>query len=172
MNYKITFIKLQTMKRIPFYRSAALNAVLNMKKTVLSIAITILSLSAAAAPDEPLLQLFSRTFPEAKYIRWIEEGEYHIVSFTQNETICRIWYDKKGTLIYSLRYGSENELPLPVLIAVKKKYHDKHIHSVTEITTQHGITYELVLSDDKKWYVARVTDGGDVSPKYSLRKQE
>ncbi len=160
------------MKQRFFYHFAALNAAFNMKKTVLSIAITMLSLSAAAAPDEPLLQLFNRTFPDAQYIRWIEKGEHHIVSFTQNETQCRIWYDKKGTLIYSLRYGRENELPMPVLMAVKKKYHDKHIDGVTEITTQHSVTYELTLSDDKKWYVANVTADGNVSPKYSFRKQE
>lgn len=160
------------MKRITLYHLAALHAAFNMKKTVLSIAITILSLSAAAAPDEPLLQLFNRTFPDAQYIRWIEDGEHHIVSFTQNETQCRIWYDKKGTLIYSLRYGQGNELPLSVLTAVKKKYHDKHIDGVTEITTQHSVIYELVLSDDKKWYVANVTEYGDVSQKYSFRKQQ
>jgi hypothetical protein len=169
MNYKITFIKLQTMKQ---NFSAVLHAVFNMKKTVLSIAITMLSLSAAAAPDEPLLELFNRTFPDAQYIRWVEEGEHHIVSFTQNETQCRIWYDKKGTVVYSLRYGMGSELPLPVLMAVRKKYHDKHIDGVTEITTQYSVTYELVLSDEQKWYVARVTDYGEVSQKYSLRKRE
>jgi hypothetical protein len=172
MNDKITIIKLQTMKPNFFYHLAALHAAFKMKKTVLSIAITLLSLSAIAAPDEPLLELFNRTFPDAKYIRWVEKGEHHIVSFTQNDTQCRIWYDKKGTLIYSLRYGLGNELPLPVLMAVKKKYRDKHIDGVTEITTQDSVTYELVLSDDQKWYVARVTDHGEVSQKYSLRKQE
>jgi hypothetical protein len=160
------------MKQNFFYHLAALNTVFNMKKTVLAVAITMLSLSAAATPSDPLIRLFSRTFPDAKYIRWTEEREYYLVTFTQNDTRCMIWYDKEDTFVYSLRYCQENELPLHVLLAVKKRYHDKHIDGVTEITTQHDVTYTLILSDNKKLSVVDVTALGEISPKYSFQKQQ
>lgn len=160
------------MKRNLFSYLATIHATFNIKGAALAGAITLLSLSAMAIPGDALLRQFNHTFPDAQYIRWTEEGEYHIVSFTRNETQCRIWYNQKGILVYSLRYCQEDTLPLPVLMAVKKKYHDKHIDGVTEITTQQSTTYDITLSDEKKWYVASVTDHGDISPKYFFRKQE
>lgn len=136
-------------------------------------AIAVFSLSAAtASPSEALLRLFSRTFPDAKYIRWNEEGGYHIVSFTRNESQCRIWYDNEGALVYSLRYCQESELPMKVLLAVKKRYHDRRIDGVIEVTNRNGVNYELTLSDERKWYVVNATAYGDVSLKYSFRKQD
>ncbi len=150
----------------------ATHTVFNMKKTALAVITVLFSLSAVATPGDALLRQFNLAFPDAQYIRWTEAEEYHIVSFTRNSTQCRIWYDQKGMLVYSLRYCQEDELPLPVLIAIKKKYHDKHIEGVTEVTNQQGTTYELTLSDEKKWYVISVTDRGNISPKNSFRKQE
>lgn len=160
------------MKRKLFSYRAAIPVVFNIKATAIAVVTILCSLSAIAMPGEGLLRQFNRTFPDAQYIRWTESGEYHIVSFTRNDTQCRIWYDQTGVLVYSLRYCQENELPLPVLMAVKKKYHDKHIEGVTEITNREGTTYQLALSDEKKWYVISVTDDGDISPKNSFRKQE
>jgi len=160
MKHKIIFIKLQTMKRN------------FLNKIILAAAIVVLGISqAVAAPGENLLQLFNRTFPDAKYVKWAEEGGYYVVSFTRNETPCRIWYDKEGSLMYSLRYCQEAQLPMRVLLAVKKRYHDKHIEGATELTNKSGVTYEFVLGDEKKWYVVNATAYGDVSLKYSLRKQ-
>jgi hypothetical protein len=140
---------------------------------VVLMAIAVLSIStASAAPSEALLRLFNRTFPDAKYTRWTEEGGYHIVSFTRNDTHCRIWYDNEGSLVYSLRYCQESELPMKVLLAVKKRYNERRIEGVTEVTNKNGVTYELVLSDERKWYVINATAYGAVSLKYSLRKQQ
>lgn len=172
MKHKIVYIKLQTMKRNLFSYLTAIHAVFNMKRTVLAVATVLCALSAIATPGDALLRQFNLAFPDAQYIRWTESEEYHIVSFTRNDTQCRIWYDQKGTLVYSLRYCREDELPLHVLTAVKKKYHDKHIEGVTEITNQQGTAYELALSDEKKWYVISVTDRGNISTKNSFRKQE
>ncbi|PWV47726.1 hypothetical protein [Chitinophaga sp. S165] len=160
------------MKRNLFSYLAAIPTIFNMKRTVLAVATVLYSLSAIATPGDALLRQFNLAFPDAQYIRWTASEAYHIVSFIRNNTQCRIWYDQKGTLVYSLRYCQEDELPLPVLAAVKKRYHDKHIEGVTEVTNQQGTTYELALSDAKKWYVISVTDRGNISPKNAFRKQE
>lgn len=144
----------------------------SIKKTLLLVAIAALWLShAVAAPNDTVLRVFSQTFPDAEYARWVEDSEYYIVSFTRNETQCRIWYDKEGALIYALRYCRESELPLSVLLTVKKEYHDKHIDGVTELTNKSGVTYEILLSDNKKWYVIKATASGDVYLKYAMKKQ-
>lgn len=161
------------MKHNFFSYLAACHSTFSIKKIILTATVALLCLSqATAAPGETLLSLFNRTFPDAKYVMWTTDGEYHAVSFNRNETHCKIWYDKEGTLIYSLRYCQESELPLKVLLAVKKKYHDRHIDGVTELTNKNGVTYDLILSDEKKCYVINSTAYGELTLKYSFRKQE
>ncbi|WP_298737435.1 hypothetical protein [uncultured Chitinophaga sp.] len=143
----------------------------SFNRIILTVAFTVLAtFQVAAAPGESLLRLFSHTFPDAKYVRWTEEEGYYIVSFTRNDTQCRIWYDKEGSLVYSLKYCQETELPMKVLLAVKKRFHHQQIAGVTELTNKSGVHYELVLSDEKKWYVVNSTAYGDVTLKYSFSK--
>ncbi|MEI3801296.1 MULTISPECIES: hypothetical protein [unclassified Chitinophaga] len=145
---------------------------LSIKKILLLVAMAALWLSqAVAAPTDTVLRLFSQAFPDAKCTRWVEDNEYYIVSFTRDETQCRIWYDKAGTLVYALRYCGESELPLSVLLTVKKEYADKHIAGVTELTNKNGVSYELLLSDNKKWYVVKSSSDGDMYLKYAMKKQ-
>jgi len=148
-------------------------AAFNMKKVFLVAALAIFSLSrTTAAPNEELIRVFSHTFPAAKYVRWTEDHEYHVVSFTLSETQCKIWYTKEGTVAYSLKYSGENELPLKPLLAVKKKYKDKHIVGVTELTNQYGVSYERTLSDDKKWYVVQASADGEVYTRHAFNKPQ
>jgi hypothetical protein len=143
-----------------------------IKKIFLLLVAAVLWLSPAmAAPNDTVLRVFSQTFPDAKYTKWVEDSEYYIVSFSRDETQCRIWYDKEGALVYALRYCGESELPLSVLLTIKKEYHNKHIDGVTELTNKSGVTYEILLSDNKKWYVVKSASNGDMYLKYAMGKQ-
>ncbi|PSL34479.1 hypothetical protein [Chitinophaga ginsengisoli] len=161
------------MKRITFLRVAVFHPMLTVKRIALVALMVFCSQSSLfAAPNEALLRLFNHTFPEAQYIRWTEDGALDVVCFVQDDSQYRIWYDKQCTLVYSLRYCGENELPLTVLRAVKKKYRDRHIEGVTEITNRAGVSYEVLLSDANKWYSVTSTVSGNVALKYSLKKQQ
>jgi uncharacterized protein YaeQ len=142
-----------------------------MKKILLGALAVLWLSSAAAAPGEGLLRQFSSTFPGAKYVRWTENEGHHVASFTWNDTPCRVWYDDDGSIVYSLRYSGESELPVKVLAMVKKKYHNRQVDGVVEISTKNGTSYELTLSDDKKWYVVSASAQGDLSLKYYLVKK-
>lgn len=143
----------------------------HLKKLLLVAALAIFSLSrVTAAAGEELIRVFSHTFPDARYVRWTEDHEYNIVSFTLKETQCKIWYNKEGAIVYSLKYIRENDLPLRPLLAVKKKYKDKQIVGVVELTNGNGVTYELTLSDDKKWYVVQADAHGGVYTRYAFNK--
>ena len=172
MDQKIVIIKPQIMKRNFLRHLTTLHSAFNMKKMLLVAAIATLWLSrATAAPGEQLLSLFNRTLPDAQYTRWTEDKDHYMVSFTRNESLCRIWYDRSGMLVYSLKYGQENDLPLRVLQAVKKRYPNRQIDGLIEITRNNAVSYEITLSDDRKWYVVNATSYGDVSLKYTLKKR-
>ncbi|WP_217602929.1 hypothetical protein [Chitinophaga sp. GbtcB8] len=141
------------------------------KKLLLVAALAIFSLSrVTAAASEELIRVFNHTFPDARYVRWTEDHEYNVVSFTLNENQCKIWYNREGAFVYSLKYLRENELPLKPLLAVKKKYKGKQIVGVVELTNGNGVTYELILNDDKKWYVVQADALGYVYTRYAFNK--
>lgn len=144
-----------------------------MKKVfLLAAAITLLVSATHADPSLRLLQLFNRAFPDAEYVRWTEDKVGYLVSFDQNEDHYKIWYDKDGNLVSSIKYGQEKNLPLKVLMAVRKKFKDKNIFGVTELTNENGVRYRLMLSDDKKWYIVNATTDGSLSLSGSYKKNE
>lgn len=128
-------------------------------------------LQLKAAPGKPLLDLFRSMFPDAEYVTWTEDHGHHMVSFMQGETSSRIWFDQHGALVYSLRYCPESNLPMKIVSAINKKYSGRQIYGFTEVTNKTGIRYEVMLNDDKKWYCVSVSELGDVSLKYTVRKQ-
>jgi len=144
------------MKKIFFIATAALLAV-NIAK---------------ADPSEKLLNSFRQTFPDARAVKWNESETGYLVSFTQTGTLTKIKYDKDGSFVNSLRYYQEKDLPIKVLMAIKKKYDGKQVFGVTEFTNTDGVTYQVTLNDDKKWYIVNATTEGDLILKDSYLKSE
>lgn len=123
-----------------------------------------------ATPGRPLLDMFTHMYPDAEYVTWTKDHGYDMVSFVQGETSSRIWFNDDGTPVYSLRYCPETHLPLKITSALKKKFNGRQIYGFTEVTNKAGIRYEVMLNDSKKWYCVSVSDLGDVSLKYTMRK--
>ena len=144
-----------------------------MKKIFLIAAGTFFAISIVKAdPSEKLLQSFKQTFPNAKSVKWNENESGFLVSFTQESTLTKIKYDKDGNFVNSLRYYQQQDLPIKVLLAVKKKYDGKQIFGVTEFTSADGVTYQLTLNDDKKWYIVNASTEGDLKLQDSYNKSE
>jgi len=141
------------------------------KHFILSLMLALGCLSQVmAAPGKPLLDMFSLMFPDAEYVTWTKDHDYHMVSFAQGETSSRIWFKDDGNLVYSLRYCPETNLPMKITSALKKKYSNQQIYGFTEVTNRTGIRYEVMLQDNRKWYCVSVSELGDVSLKYTMRK--
>lgn len=144
-----------------------------MKKVFLIASVVMLLASVAKAdPSKKLLQLFNRTFPNAEFVMWSEDKGGYLVTFVQEDSQFKIWYDKSGNFVNSIRYGQEKDLPLRVLLTVKKRFKDKPIFGVTELTSEYGVCYRLMLTDSKKWYVVDVATDGGLSLKDTYRKDQ
>lgn len=141
------------------------------KHFILSLMLALGCLSQLkATPGRPLLDMFTRMFPDAEYVTWSKDHGYHMVSFAQGETSSRMWFDDHGALVQSLRYCPETNLPTKITSALKKRYNNKQIYGFTEVTNRAGIRYEVMLNDSKKWYCVSISDLGDVSLKYTMKK--
>lgn len=111
--------------------------------------------------SEKLLQSFKQTFPNAQEVKWLETGEKYIVNFKENGILTKIDYDKDGNFVSSLRYYSEKNLPLNILTKLQKKYADKKIFGVTEMTSDSNVDYYIKMEDDKNWITVKSNADGN-----------
>ncbi|GGB09720.1 PepSY-like domain-containing protein [Puia dinghuensis] len=133
----------------------------------LLIACCLFALSAGrtfAASDinisDKLLQAFHKTFPDAQQVKWAETEDRYMVNFKQGDILTKVEYDKDGNFLNSLRYYSEKNLPVNILYRLQKKYADKKVFGVTEVTNDNSVEYYIKLEDADNWITVKSnTDG-------------
>lgn len=126
-----------------------------MKKSLLIIAIAFLSATVVNADpvNEKVLQTFKASFPEVKQTTWYDYDSYYAVYFTNpDNSKCRIEYDFNGNVLSTTRYYDEAGLSPFIRAKVNEKYPGKSIYGVTEVSNGQGLTYNIVLQDENKWY--------------------
>ena len=111
---------------------------------------------------DKLLQIFHATFPDAKQVKWMEEPNGYEVSFRQNDILTKVVYDKDAHFVSSLRYYSEKNLPVTIICQLQKKYSDKTVWGVTELSTELSTEYYVKLVDDHNWYTVRSDADGNM----------
>jgi hypothetical protein len=120
--------------------------------------------------NEKLIQSFKENFPNAQEVSWQELPEAYVVNFVEDGVRNNIIYQKDGTFLRASRYYQEKNLPYYLLINIKKKYTDKKIFSVTEISTISHIEYYIKLEDAKVLMTIRVDSDGNLDMVEKYRK--
>ena len=143
-----------------------------MKKILAVVAIVIAVSSFAAAPpvDEKITKVFKENFPHVNNTRWYQYESSYEVLFEANGVPCRITYDLDGKMLSVRRDYYEKDLPIYILVKTKERYKGKKIFGVTEISSDAGITYNIILEDDKHWITVKSDGGGNMSVIQKLRK--
>lgn len=131
-----------------------------MKKVLVYSVCMLMVLSVAAkAPDAKLVKLFNETFPSAQNVKWFEDEKGSAVSFNQNGNFEKVMYNKDGEFVCSWKY-SKYEMPINVMLSIKKNYADAEINGVTEFTSGKDVVYEIKLTKNSKLYsVTALPDG-------------
>jgi hypothetical protein len=129
------------------------------KKLILACCFLTLSAGVFAATDgnisDKLLQAFHKTFPDAQQVKWAETEDRYLVNFKQGEILTKVEYDKDGNFLNSLRYYSEKNLPVNILCRLQKKYADKKVFGVTEVTSEASVEYYIKLEDAENWITVK-----------------
>lgn len=144
-----------------------------MKKIIFAAAILICSfVSFAKDPgvSEKVLQAFNKTFQDAKDVTWTENTNSYEVTFKQYDIQVRVNYDRDGNIMHTLRYYSEEQLPLMVLSKIKTKFSDMKIFGVTEIASEEGTYFHVVLEDEKNWVEVKSDVFGALSIQKKMKK--
>ena len=136
-----------------------------MKKIFFALALLVSTASLATSPevDEQVSKQFKETFPAAIEVKWYDYETFYEVVFKNNDILCRVKYDLKGNIISTRRDYHEKDLSLFIIAKVKEKYAGKKIFGVTEITSSEGVTYNIVLEDDKNWINLNSDESGNIS---------
>lgn len=131
-------------------------------------------LSASASPyydiNEKVLKAFKEMFNDPKEVIWNEYTSYYEVKFKQGEFSARIKYDEDGNVIEAYRYYQEQQLPPYILCKLKKRYADKKVFGVTEVTKDSGIEYFITLEDSQTWYTVRSDSFGNLELQKKFQK--
>ena len=129
------------------------------KNWFLACCLLTLSAGAFAGTDgnisDKLLQAFHKTFPDAQQVKWAETEDRYLVNFKQGEILTKVEYDKEGNFLNSLRYYSEKNLPVNIMCRLQKKYADKKVFGVTEVTSESSVEYYIKLEDDQNWITVK-----------------
>ena len=142
-----------------------------MKRVLFGLVLLISAISFAATPvNEKVTSRFAETFPAAQNAKWYEYENSYEVFFVNNDITCRVKYDLQGNIISARRDYYENHLSLYLLAKVKEKFSGKKIFGVTEVTTQDGVVYTIVLEDDKNWTTITSNETGNFSVVQKLKK--
>ena|SRR3569833_2742223 len=134
----------------------------------LMILVCVMTLTAGAfAADgftisEKILNTFKQTFPDAQQVKWLEQTDRYTVNFKENGILTKIDYDKDGNFISSLRYYTEKNLPINILCRLQKKYADKKVFGVTEMTAENTVEYYIKLEDNENWITVKSNVDGNM----------
>ncbi|HWK02310.1 MAG TPA: hypothetical protein VNS58_01680 [Puia sp.] len=112
--------------------------------------------------NEKLLASFKQTFPNAEQVKWMEQPDKYTVNFKENGILTKIDYDKDGNFVSSLRYYSEKNLPVNIICKLQKKYADKKVFGVTEMTTDAAVEYYIKLEDETSWTTVKSNSDGSL----------
>ena len=142
-----------------------------MKRVLFGLVLLISTVSfAATSVNEKVTSRFAETFPAAQNAKWYEYENFYEVFFVNNDITCRVKYDLQGNILSARRDYYENHLSLYLLAKVKEKFTGKKIFGVTEVTTQDGVVYTIVLEDDKNWTTITSNETGNFSVVQKLKK--
>jgi hypothetical protein len=120
---------------------------------------------------EKVLKAFKNTFPLAEKVRWQEFSDRYMVHFQESNIEIIVDYDKDGNYLQSKRYYQEDNLPINILYKIRKKFADKKIFGITELSNDLSTEYYVKLEDDMNWTTVKIDSLGSMEVVEKYKKQ-
>jgi hypothetical protein len=123
-----------------------------MKKmmVVLAMMLTVSSITAFAGDGDvstKVLNAFQQDFSDAADVKWTEGDDYYKASFLFKNQYVSAYYSPEGELYGITRYISSLDLPLNLLLSLKKDYSKFWITDLFELSKKEGTSYYITLED-------------------------
>ena len=112
-----------------------------------------ISINARAVKD------FSKTYRVAGNASWFELKDGYQAKFQKDGITTKVYYDKKGRLVGSIRSYSEDKLARNIRHQVKTSYYDYDIFYIYELTAGDKTIYFLKLEGKDEWKTVKMVEG-------------
>ena len=106
------------------------------------------------------LKTFNSMYGDVSNVIWVNVGRDHDrACFVKDGITVRTGFNRKGNVLYTLRYYTEEHLPKDVLLQIKNYYYGKSIFGIVEVTVDGKTAYLVDLEDKTSWLKIKVLDG-------------
>jgi hypothetical protein len=147
-----------------------------MKKVILSVALLVSIIAGATGSpsdvSEKILKSFNETFDKAQDVVWHEYEDYVQANFKMDEIQVRAQYDQEGVLLKTTRYYGEKQLLPNIVSKLRKKYANREIFGITEMTSPDEVNFLITLKDEKHWYVVKSDVYGNFEQKEKFKRAD
>lgn len=128
-----------------------------MKKTILALAVLMTTgLTSAFANksgeiNQRAIASFGKDFISAKNASWQQSRDYAKVTFSLNNHVLFAYYNQQGELLAVIRNVLTDQLPIQLLLELKKKCNNHWVTELFEVSTEEQTNYFVTLenSDEK-----------------------
>lgn len=144
-----------------------------MKKMILTLAIAISSFAAFAGEEnvsKKVLDAFKTEFKTVTDVEWTAGSDYYKASFVYNEKHVFAYYSTDGELLGLTRYISPVDLPLNLLISLKKNSDGYWVSDLFEVAKNGTTSYYLTLDNAETKLVLKSTGGSDWEVMKTVKK--
>lgn len=144
------------------------NLTVNEKKPLNTPAIISTTANTVNGGDENLtninqkaVRVFEKTFKNASVDYWDNVADGYVVKFKWNGIQNKAYFDKTGSLVYTLKNYTGDKLPGDVRAIVKGVYYDYTIFWVEELNVlaDKNIIYVVHLEGNTSWKNVTVCNG-------------
>ncbi|WP_018344012.1 PepSY-like domain-containing protein [Cytophaga aurantiaca] len=149
-----------------------------MKKITLITALLISVWSVQAQKIEPqnvpasVTQSFNKLFPDVVSVKWELEEDNYEAKYKKNDIKFEAIFSSTGTLIQTEKsLSSPNDLPLPVLNALKKNFSGFTYKDAEMVTAADGeVLYEVEAENASITYELLYDANGNIVKKESIEE--
>ncbi len=147
-----------------------------MKKTILALAVMMITgLTSAFANvsgdvNQRAVASFSKDFINAKNVSWQQEKNFAKATFSLNNRVMFAYYDQSGELLAVIRNILSDQLPVELLMELKKKSNNYWVTELFEVATGDQTNYYVTLENGDEKVVLK-SDGFDQWSVYSKEKK-
>lgn len=147
-----------------------------MKKQILVLALILAGITgssfAAGNPDinKYALVSFHKQFSDAQNVQWENNSGFLKASFEMNNQTLYAYYSAQGELLAVTRYISTNQLPVQLLITLKKEFADYWISDLFEIRVNGDTSYYVTVEDGSRKKILKSDDTSTWEEFKSLNK--
>jgi hypothetical protein len=114
---------------------------------------------------------FKKVFGDVSDVMWTKISRNHTRAYFQNDGITvRAGFNKKGKLLYTLRYYTEEHLPADILFRIKNTYFGKSIFGIIEVSVDGKTAYLVDLEDKTSWLRVKVL-GDEMTEEHVFTKR-